>query len=54
MSDSTNPTYTKIIDLTTIRIYNFIRIGIDHGFDPLLPMVYKCFNLYYRVNLEYL
>ena len=30
---------------------------IDHGFDPLLPMVYKCFNyylLYYRVYLVYL
>ena len=37
-----------------------IEISIDviyHGFDPLLPMVYKCFNyylLYYRVYLVYL
>ena len=30
---------------------------IDHGFYPLLAMVYKCFNIYlllYRVYLEYL
>ena len=29
---------------------------IDHGFYPLLAMVYKCFNIYlllYRVYLKY-
>ncbi|WZZ35102.1 hypothetical protein YC2023_018503 [Brassica napus] len=50
------PLTNMAIILEFISKYHFWKV-IDHGFYPLLAMVYKCFNIYlqlYRVYLEYL
>ena len=34
---------------TLLKIVYLIHKVIDHGFDPILSMVYKCFNYYYYI-----